>query len=150
MTLDQWFSTWGVGKLMGRGDRRHYEPILVGIQNENSLVHNQTDRPLWSWFTCLFLWDHNPGTWVAHCVLHGENSVAKILLLNCTKYYFLWSNVSISSKQMPKQNVYYRGFVRLIAQIIGSGVPRGLNQGGNLSWNGPTGQCSVKSWEISE
>jgi len=39
--LTQWFSTWGVTRFWCGGWRCH-EPILVGIQNENALAHNQT------------------------------------------------------------------------------------------------------------
>ena len=48
---------------------------------------------------CLkLLKDGNPNMLVVHCVIHRENLVQKILLLNYTKYYILRSNASIISK----------------------------------------------------
>ena len=68
---------------------------------------------------CLkFLKDDNQSLLIVHCVIHRENLVAKNVALNCMKYYILRSNISILSREIPKQNVCSRSFVRLIIQIM--------------------------------
>ena len=70
---------------------------------------------------CLkLLKDENPNMLVVHCVIHRENLVAKNLApkLHEIAYYILRSNALIISKQMPKQNVCSRSFVKLIIQIM--------------------------------
>ena len=65
------------------------------------------DVKLFHLFTLL---DDNPSVLAVHCVIHRENLVAKsVAPTNCTKYYIMWSNVSIPSKRMPKQSVCSRG-----------------------------------------
>jgi len=85
---------------------------------------------------------------VVHGVIHRENLVAKMLLLNCTKYYILWSNVSIPWKQIPKQKVCSRVFVKLSTQIIGSGVTRDLSPGEITAGGGPPAniQQKIEKW----
>jgi len=41
--IHQWFSTWGVAKFWWGVEVEDIKPILVRIQNENAVVHNQTD-----------------------------------------------------------------------------------------------------------
>jgi len=67
-----------------------------------------------------------------------------MLLVNCTKYYILWLNVSISWKQIPKQNICSRDFVRLIMQIIGSGITRDLSQGEIIAGRDPPANIQQK------
>jgi len=67
-----------------------------------------------------------------------------MLLVNYMKYYILWSNVSIWWKQIPKENVCSIGFVRLIMQIIGSGITRDLSQEENHCWRGPPAKIQQK------